>query len=130
MAFFAHTDVLGNGLLYLKNNTNQIRLLANYTFGDTFAATTANMVAFVSPTSSELIVESVGNNLRFGFGDFVVTAMASTPGTFFLHVACVDTTTSKVLWVTECRENRQVLSGTQTMIPSAVYTAKQPVVGL
>ena len=130
MPFFAHQDVLENGLAYLKSNTNQIRLISDYSFGDSFATVTSKVVAFVSPLPADLVIELIGNDRRFGFGDFLVTASASTPAMFFLHVACVDTTTSKVLWVTECRENKQVLSGTQTIIPSAVYTAKQPVAGL
>jgi hypothetical protein len=130
MPYFAHQDVLDNGILYLKANVNQIRLLSTYAFNDSFATVSANTVAFVNPLSADTVISSDGFNRRFGFGDFLVTASGSTSGEFFLHVACVDTTTSKVLWVTECRENRQVLSGTQTIIPSAVYTAKQPVAGL
>lgn len=130
MPFFAHTDVLDNGVQYLKTHTDQIRLLSNYVFGDSYTTVTTNTLAFAIPTAMDMVVESIDNNRRFGFGDFLVSASASSPTTFFLHVACVDTTTSKVLWVTECRENRQVLSGTQTLIPSSVYTAMQPTIGL
>jgi hypothetical protein len=125
-----HQDVQDNGLLYLQNNTNQIRLLARYAVSDSYATTTGNMVAFKVPLLADLVVDSNGLDRRFGFGDFLVTASASTTGDFFLHVACVDTATSKVLWVTECRENKQVLVGTSTLIPSSVFTFKQPVAGL
>lgn len=130
MPFFIHQDVQDNGLLYLKNNTNQIRLLSSYVVGQAFSTTTTNLLAFVSPTQPELVISSDGYDRRFGFGDYLVTASGSTSGEFFLHVACVDTVQQKVLWVTECRENKQVLSGTQTMIPAAVFVFKQPTAGL
>lgn len=130
MPFFAHADVLDNGLLYIQNNCDLVALIHAYAFGDSYATVTSRIIASYAANSGSFVISSLGNNRRISSSDVVATATASTPGTYSLHVAYLDSANSKVLWVTECAVNKDVVAGNSVVIPSSVYVSNQPVAGI
>lgn len=127
MAYFAHQDVLDNGLAYIKNNCDKLVLLKNYTFGDNYATVTGsgNVLAEVSMTASDFTIATDGNDRKVTSASGKNDPSANASGTCS-HFAFLDTSNSKVLWVTQETTGQSITSGNPVDFPSLVYTSKQP----
>lgn len=126
MPKFAHQDVLDGGLNAIRDNVTQVRLLSAYTFGDSFATVNTNTLATAAMVSGDFTISSSGNNRRVTAASKTATAAASAGGTPNLHVAYVNQTTSKVLWVTDETSDQPITSGNPVTFPAAVYEQGQP----
>lgn len=128
MAKFAHSDVLDNGLNYIKNNCNSMALISAYAGGDSYATVNGNILASAGMSSADFTLGSSGNDRTLttaaGKQD---TAANATGGSASNHIAFLDTVNSKVLWVTEETTGQVVTAGNPVNFPSLVYTARQPV---
>lgn len=126
MAKFAHSDVLDGGLNAIKNNATKMLLLSAYAFGDSYATVTGNKLAEVAMTSADFTLASSGNNRTLTSATKSANATAGASGSPDLHVAFVDATNSKVLWVTDETSNQPITSGNPVDFPAFTYTGQQP----
>ena len=130
MSRYAHADVLDNGPQYIKTNCNKVILMSAYT--STYAtANGANKVAEATLVTGDFAIAGADGAAR------VLTATLTgksggnalqtvNPGTD-MHIAFVDTTTSKVLYVTEESSDQAVTSGNPVQFNSnPTYTSGQP----
>lgn len=127
MARYAHPDVLFNGPAYIKANSNKMALISAYTFGDSYATVNAAILAEVAITTTDFTQGASGNNvtLTTASGKSDSAANASGGGAT-MHIAFLDTATSKVLWVTEETSDQTITAGNPVNFPSLVYTSNQP----
>ena len=127
MAKFAHADVLDQGANFIKVNCNKMALISGYTFGDSYATVNAAILADVTMVTGDFVFSSSGNNrvLTTASGKSDASANASG-GSATNHVAFLDTTNSKVLWVTNETSGQAVTSGNPVNFPALTYTSNQP----
>lgn len=131
MPRYAHSDVLDNGPLYIKNNCNKVILTNAFTSSYATATTTAK-VAETALVSTDFALSGADGAAR------VLTAtltgksggnaiMSVADGTN-LHFVFVDTLTSKVLYVTEESTNQAIYIGNPIQLNSnPTYTSNQPI---
>lgn len=125
MAKYAHPDVLDQGINYIKTNCNKIAVVSAYTFGDSYATVNGNILAEASMISTDFTLATSGNDRTLTSAAGKSDASANATGTAS-HIAFVDTSNSKVLWVTEETSGQSITSGNAVNFPSLVYTSKQP----
>lgn len=126
MAKWAHSDILDNGLAYLKANCNKVILTSAYTSGDSYATVVAATLAEATTATGDYTLAGAAGaartcTLTAGKQD----ASANASGTAS-HIAFVDTATSKVLAVTTETSGQSITSGNPVTFPAIVYTAGQP----
>ena len=128
MAKYAHPDVLDNGPAYIKANCNKVALISAYAFGDSYATVNGRILAEAAMATTDFTHGSSGNDrtLTTASGKQDTAANASGGGETN-HIAFLDVTNSKVLWVTEETTGQAITAGNPVTFPSLVYTAKQPV---
>ena len=128
MAKWANADVLDNGPNYIKTNCNKLALISSYTAGASYATVNAAILAEVTMATGDFTLGASGSDrtLTTAAGKQDASANASG-GSASNHLAFVDTTNSKVLWVTEETSGQAVTAGNPVTFPSLVYTSKQPV---
>lgn len=128
MAKYAHPDVLDNGPAYIKANCTKMALISSYAFGDIYATVNGRILADVAMSSTDFTLGNSGNDraLTTASGKQDAAANASGGGATN-HIAFLDVTNSKVLWVTEETTGQDITAGNPVTFPSLVYTAKQPV---
>ncbi len=126
MAKYAHADVLDGGLNAIKNGATRMHLLKAYTFADSYATVTSNIIASVIMASGDYALSGADGAARVLT---VVaksgTASANSGATPDLHIAFTDNV-SKVLMVTDETSNQEVTSGNTVNFPSLTYTSEQP----
>ena len=127
MAKWANADVLDNGPNYIKTNCNKLALISSYTAGASYATVNAAILAEVTMATGDFTLATSGSDrtLTTAAGKQDASANASG-GSASNHLAFVDTTNSKVLWVTEETSGQAVTAGNPVTFPSLVYTSKQP----
>ena len=127
MAKWVHADVLDNGIAYIKANCNKMALVSAYSAGDSYATVNAAIVADTAMANSDFTIAASGNNRTLttaaGKSD---TAANVTGGGAGNHIAFLDTTNSKVLWVTNETSGQSITIGNPVSFPSLVYTVNQP----
>ncbi len=135
MAKWTHSDVQDNGPQYIKDNCNKVLLLKTYTPNDSYATVNggAVKVAEASLVTGDFSIAGAAGATR------TLTAatsgksggnalIATLNGTDNLHVAFVDTVTSKVLWVTDETTDQTITAGNPvTFNSSPTYGIPQPV---
>lgn len=128
MAKYAHPDVLDNGPAHIRTNCNRMAAVSAYAFGDSYAAVNAAILADVAMDPSDFTLGSAGNNrtLTTASGKQDSAANASGGGAG-MHIAFLDTATSRVLWVTEETSDQTITAGNPITFPSLVYTVNQPI---
>jgi hypothetical protein len=126
MAKYAHPDVLDNGPAYIKANCDAMVVIDAYTFGDTYATVTGNVLALAAMTSTDFTLATATNDRTLTTATGKSDASANATGAAS-HIAFVDTVNSKVLWVTEETSGQIITAGNPVNFPSLVYAAKQPV---
>lgn len=125
MASYAHYDVLKNGPQEIKDKCNLIILITTYTPGDTYAIVAGKELARIATVPGDFSISASGSNTRLtspsGREDNNATGGGAAG-----HVAFLDTSTSRVLAVTEETTNRTVVPGDTIKFPRISYTSKQP----
>ena len=130
MPRYAHTDVLQNGPAYLKANCNKVILT------DVYSATYATVNGSAKVAEAALVTGDFSFSGSDGAAQVLTAAIAGKAGGNALkavadgtnmHIAFVDTVTSKVLWITEESSNQAITSGNPVAFASSpTYTAGQP----
>lgn len=129
MTKWAHSDVLDNGLNYIKNNCNKLILASTYAAGDSYATVAGNTLAEVTMASGDFTLGNGASSARMlttAAGKQDSAANASGGGAP-MHFAFVDTVNSTVLWVTDETSDQTVTAGNPVNFPSLVYTSGQPI---
>ena len=126
MAKYAHPDVLDNGPAYIKANCTKVALISAYAFGDSYATVNGRILAEATMASGDFTLASSGNDRTLTTAAGKQDTSANAGGTAS-HIAFLDATNSKVLWVTEETTSQAITAGNPVTFPSLVYTAKQPV---
>jgi len=131
MTKYAHSDVLDNGLGYVKTNCNKVILTNAYTNIYATANTTAK-VAEATLVPSDFVLSGVDGAARVLTATLIGKAggnalIAVADGTN-MHFVFVDTVSSKVLYVTEESSNQAITEGNPVAFDSnPSYTSSQPV---
>lgn len=127
MSKWVHADVLDNGLNNIKTNCNKVAAISSYSPGDSYATVNAAILAEATMASGDFTLGTSGSNrtLTTAAGKQDASANASGGGAN-THIAFLDTTNSKVLWVTEETSDQTITSGNPVTFPSLVYTSNQP----
>lgn len=127
MAKWVNADVLDLGINEIKTDANSMRLLSAYTAGDSYATVNAASIAAAAMTSGDYTLGNGASSARtLTTAAKSATASAGSGGAPNLHIAFVDTATSRVLWVTDETTDQVVTSGNTVNFPALVYTASQP----
>lgn len=127
MARFEHADVMDNGLAYLKANCNKMALISAYTVGDSYSTVNAAILAEATMTSADIVISASGNNRLATVAGKTDSSANASGGGANSHVALLDTTGSKVLYVTEEDAAQSIVSGNPVAIAGFVITRTQPV---
>lgn len=126
MAKYVHADVLDGGLNAIKNGAIRMHLLKAYSFADSFATVTSNIVASVTMASGDYALSGADGAARvLTVAARSGTASAGSGATPNLHIAFTDNV-SKVLLVTDETTDQVITSGNTVNFPSLTYTSGQP----
>jgi len=130
MTRYAHSDVLDNGPAYLKTNCNKVILTDVYSNvfatvnGSAKVAETALVTGDFALSGADGAARVLTATLTGKAGGNAAKAVADGSN---MHLAFVDTATSKVLYVTEESSNQPITSGNPiTLNSNATYTSGQP----
>jgi hypothetical protein len=126
MAKFVGSDVLDNGLNYIKNNASKMLLLKAYAFNDDYATVIGNSICEVDMTAGDYALADAASNARkITVESKNGTASGNSGATPDLHIAFTDGV-SKVLVVTDETTDQVVVAPNLITFPSLVYTSGQP----
>jgi len=130
MSKYAHADVLDNGPQYIKTNCNKVILINAYS--SVYATVNgANKVAEAALVTGDFAIAGADGASRTLTATITGKAggnalLTVNPGTN-MHLAFVDTVTSKVLYVTEESTDQVVTSGNPVVFNSnPTYAIGQP----
>ena len=130
MPRYAHTDLLDNGLAYLKANCNKVVLTSQYDSTYTGCNTTYKVAEATLVTGDFAIAGADGAartltaTLTGKSGGNALMAVANGAN---MHIAFLDTTTSKVLYVVEESSDQAITSGNPVQFNSnPTYVSNQP----
>jgi hypothetical protein len=130
MSKYAHADVLDNGPKYIKDTCNKVILINAYSA--VFATVNgANKVAEAALVTGDFAIAGADGASRTLTATITGKAggnalLTVNPGTN-MHLAFVDTVTSKVLYVTEESTDQVVTSGNPVTFQSnPTYAIGQP----
>jgi hypothetical protein len=126
---YVHPDVLDNGLAELLK-TNQVAVLKSYALADPHATVTnsANVVLTDVITSADMSLSNLGTHDRKWQcnGKSTVKAIVVTANTDDLHIAYIDTLTSRVLFVTDEMTDQEITLENNVDVPAGEYQSIQP----
>lgn len=126
---FVHKDVLNNGLSELLK-TNQVAVLKSYAVADDHAVALAgpNTVLTETITGGDMSISDLNAHDRKWQcnGKAGVTSLIGTSNGDDLHIAYVDTLTSRVLFVTDEITDQEITLGNPVDVPAAEYRSLQP----
>lgn len=130
MPRYAHTDLLDNGLAYLKANCNKVVLTSQYDSTYTGCNTTYKVAEATLVTGDFAIAGADGAartltaTLTGKSGGNALMAVANGAN---MHIAFLDTTTSKVLYVVEESSDQAITSGNPVQFnTNPTYVSNQP----
>ncbi len=128
MAKYSHADFLDGGFTAFKANVNRMILLKAYTAGDNYTAVnTTNNICQVAVATGDFTLSGADIAARvMTSATKSATASASSGVAPNLHIAFVDTVTSKVYWVTDETSDQVVTIGNTVNFPALTYTSGQP----
>ena len=127
MTVWVHSDVLDNGLNAIKTNANVMHVIKAYAAADSYATVVGNSCGSSAMASADYTLGTSGSNRTVTTAAGKTgTASANSGAAPDLRLAFVDSTNSKVLWVTEESSNQVITAGNPRACPSVVYTAQQP----
>lgn len=127
MAYFLHQDVQDAALAHIQANCDQVAAVKAYTIGDAYATVMAgaNVVVSAAMTPGDFALTNGASNSRV-LTSTAKTATASGNGDP-THLVFVNTTSSKILGVTQESGSVTVASGVSYTIPAVTLTIPQPV---
>ena len=125
MARYANPDVLDGSLNIVKTNCDSLVLVSAYTFGDSYATVTSNILASSSMSSTDFTLSTSGNDRLLTSASKSVTVSANGGGAGN-HWVFRDTINSKVLWATPEGSGQSFTSGNPVTFPAIVLTSSQP----
>lgn len=130
MSRYSHADVLDNGPQYIKDHCDKVILITAYS---TAYATVngANKIAEATLVTGDFAMSGADGAARVltatltgKSGGNAQQGLADGTG---MHIAFVDTTNSKVLYVTEESSDQAIVNGNPVQFNSnPTYTANQP----
>lgn len=130
MSRFAHADVLDNGIAYLKANCNKVVLISQYDTTYVGCSATYKVAEATLVTGDFAIAGAAGAartltaTLTGKSGGNALMAVANGAN---MHIAFLDTTTSKVLYVVEESSDQAITSGNPVQFNSnPTYVSNQP----
>jgi len=130
MTTYAHSDVLDNGIKYIKDNCNKVILISAYS--SVYATVNgANKVAEAALVTGDFSIAGADGAARVLTATITGKAGGNalqgvSPGTN-MHVAFVDTANSKVLYVTAESSDITINNGQPVQFNSnPTYTSNQP----
>lgn len=130
MSRYSHPDVLDNGIAYIKANCNAAILITAFAT-DYATVNGANKIAEATLVTGDFAISGADGAARVLTGTIAGKAAGNAAQSLadgtVMHVAFVDTTTSKVLHVTEESSNQPITSGNPVQLNSNLtYAANQP----
>ena len=127
MTKWVHSDVQDNGLNQIKNNCDKVILASTYTAGDSYATVNTNLLAEATMAAGDFaLAGSAGAARTLTTTTKTDTAANAGGGGAPMHFCFVDTTNSKVLWVTDETTDQTITAPNPVTFPALVYTANQP----
>jgi hypothetical protein len=127
MPKWAHPDVLDQGPKFIKDNCTKMLLISGYVAADSYAVVTAAKLAEVVVVTGDFAITNNVNDRRLaGPSAKSANATATSGASPDLHIAFVDPTNSKVLWVTDETSNQVITSGNPVDFPQVTYNSAQP----
>ncbi len=124
MAKWIHTDVQDFGMAEIKE-ANRWHVIKAYTEGDDYTTVVGNSVGYATMAPSDYVITGAANAARvmtFASGK----SFTASPGSGVspnLHFAFVDSTTSRVLYVTDETTDVVIGNGAAVSLPSGLtYT--------
>ncbi len=125
-AFYGQ-NVLDKGLEYIVNNVNEMRVVSNYTAGDTYATVVANTVCLIVTSPTDFTLGNQGVNGR----EVIVSAKSGTASADSgagpdLHVALTFSTGTEVIAVTDETTDQEITSGNPINVPQFRLKQNQP----
>ena len=130
MPRYAHTDLLDNGLAYLKANCNKVVLTSQYDSTYTGCNTTYKVAEATLVTGDFAIAGAAGAartltaTLTGKSGGNALMAVANGAN---MHIAFLDTVNTKVLYVTEESSDQAITAGNPVQFNSnPTYVSNQP----
>lgn len=126
-----HADVLDNGLAYIKNNCDFILLIDAYSADDSYATVFSNAVCAVAVDASDFTISDNGSfagSRKIAVGAQSGTASDDSIATPDLYFAYVDSTSTKVLAISDETSDQVITSGNPVSFPALdpLFTFKQP----
>ncbi len=127
MARWVHDNVHDNGLNYIKTNAQRVLVLAAYALNDSYATVTggSNILAEAAVSSTDFTLAAGSPSGRKITSTAKTDSSANATNTS-THLAFVDDTNSRVLWVTDESSGQTIYTGNGVNIPAVSYTMKQP----
>jgi|GEM_PF-706583 len=126
---YSHPDVLDNGPAELLK-TNQVAVLKAYALADSHATVTAgaNIVLTEAVTGGDMSLSNHETHDRKWQcnGKAGVISLIDTENTDDLHIAYIDTLTSRVLYVTDEITDQEITAGNPVDVPAGEYRSLQP----
>lgn len=130
MAKWVSSNVLDNGLNYIKSNVDRMYLVKNYTAGDSYATVTgaANAVCYATLASTDFTLSGTSSRALATNATKTGTATIDNSGTNDYHVVFVKSTSSEVIWATDETSAGLTfnINDTITFPINITYTANQP----
>ncbi len=127
-AFYGQ-NVLDQGLNYVVNNVNEMRVITSYTPGDTYATVVTNTVCLITMAPADF---TLGNQGTLGREVIVAaksgTASASSGAAPDLHVALTFSTGTEVIVVTDETTDQEITNGNPINVPQWRAKMNQPTV--
>lgn len=126
---YSHPDVLDNGPAELLK-VNQVAVLKAYALADSHPTVTAapNIVLTEAITGGDMSLSDHSTHDRKWQcnGKSGVTSLIGTANTDDLHIAYIDTLTSRVLYVTDEITDQEITVGNPVDVPAGEYRSLQP----
>jgi len=126
---WANILVLDNGLLEIKNNCDEVRLVSSYASNDSYATVVANTLSHVVLAPGDFSISGASGSSRVlttAAGKQDPSAAASGGGAS-MHFAYCDSIGSNVLWVTDETSGQNIFAGNAVNYPALTYSSLQPV---
>lgn len=133
MAKYMHADVLDNGLSLPQTraaagDTITLHVIKAYSAGDSYATVTGNSVGSVALSAGDftLAAHSTTGRKNTLSSKSITSASSNSGATPDLHLAVVNTTSTKVYLVTDETSDQVITSGNPITTPSVYWAITQP----
>jgi hypothetical protein len=128
MPRYAHPDTLENGPGHIRATCDRMALISSYAANDSYAVVSGRILADCAMAPADFVFTGSGANrvMTTVAGKSDPAANAAGSGTS-MHVAFLDTTTTRVLYVTPAPADVAFAINTPVAFGQIAITALQPV---